>query len=168
MALEQIFYVCQSIAGLAIVVSLLFVGLEVRHANAESRYRAIEELQQDYRDLRFQIFANADSAGVWLRGLHEFAALNAVDRVRFELVVHGFFGTFQSAFLNYRGGRMTREMYQPQEKNLDDFLAYPGLQSAWSIRKAYFHKEFRALVDAKIAAIPSSGMVPPYERTGRE
>jgi hypothetical protein len=162
MALEQMFYLSQTIAAFAIVASVLFVGLEVRHSNRESRHRAIEEMRADYREERFQMFLNADSAGVWLRGLHEFATLSPVDKMRFLLVAHGFFNTHEGFFLYYRDGRMTHDMYQPQETNLDDFLAYPGMQAAWDLRKNYFHNVFRALVDDKIAAAQKRGIVPAH------
>jgi hypothetical protein len=42
MTLESMFYISQTVAAFAIVVSLLFVGLEVRHSNLESRHRTIE------------------------------------------------------------------------------------------------------------------------------
>jgi hypothetical protein len=164
MPLEQIFYISQSIAAFAIVVSLLFVGLEVRLSNRESRHRTIEELLADYREVRFQMMATADSAGIWLNGLREFAALNSVDKVRFILMANSFFDIFQTLFLHYRDGRMTGEMYRPQETILADFVAYPGMQTAWDIRRNYFQEVFRALVDDKIAVAQKRGMVPALYR----
>jgi hypothetical protein len=43
MTLESMFYISQTVAGLAIVVSLLFVGMEVRHSN---RVKTCEESPQ--------------------------------------------------------------------------------------------------------------------------
>ena len=164
MALEQMFYLSQTIAAFAIVASLLFVGMEVRHSNKESRHRAIEEMLANYRAVRFQISANAGSAGVWLRGLHEFAALNPPDKVRFVLMASDLFSTQESLFLHYRDGRLTREMYQPQEATLDDFLAYPGIQAAWDLRRNYYQKVFRAVVDNRISATQKRGIVPSLYR----
>jgi hypothetical protein len=47
--LEKMFYLSQTFAALAIVGSLLFVGLEVRSSNQVNRHRIIEELLADYR-----------------------------------------------------------------------------------------------------------------------
>jgi hypothetical protein len=160
MQLEHIFFISQSVAGLAIVVSLVFVGLEVRLSNRESRHRAIEEMLGDYRDVRLQIMANADNAGLWLRGLVEFPTLDPVDRARFVLMAHSIFDNQQSFYLHYRDGRLTAEMYEPQNLHLGDIIAYPGLQAAWDIRKNYFCEVFRTFVDGKIAAAQKQGAAP--------
>ena len=43
MTLENLFYLSQCVAALAIIGSLLFLGLEVRHRNEEGRHRRNEE-----------------------------------------------------------------------------------------------------------------------------
>jgi hypothetical protein len=73
--LEKMFYLSQTFAALAIVGSLLFVGLEVRSSNQVNRHRIIEELLADYRTMRMGIASNAEVARAWLSGLRDFAAL---------------------------------------------------------------------------------------------
>jgi hypothetical protein len=160
MSLEQIFYVSQSIAGFAIVISLVFVGWEMRVSNRESRHRTMEETLTDYREVRFQMMANNDIADIWLRGLHEFRALTPVEKVRFLLLTHAFFENQQSVYLHFREGLTTREMWEPVESMLGALLGYPGLQKAWEVRNNYFHKSFRALMDDKVADAQRKGTVP--------
>jgi hypothetical protein len=160
MTLENIFYISQSVAGLAIVVSLLFVGLEVRHSNRESRHRTIEEALEDYRAARASLIENVDVARAWISGLHDFTTLNLVDKVRFLLVADNFFNNVQGFYLHHLDGVMPREVYEPQRAVLDDCLGYPGLQTAWDFRKNYFHVAFRASVEERIAAVRSAGLVP--------
>ena len=72
MTLESIFYLSQTIAAIAIVGSLVFVGLEVRTSNRDNRHRAIEEMLQNYRELRGTVASNPDLARSWVEGLREF------------------------------------------------------------------------------------------------
>jgi hypothetical protein len=159
MTLESMFYISQTVAGVALVVSLLFVGLEVRHSNLESRHRTIEEALQNYRAARAPAIDNPDVARTWLNGLHDFTALESVDKVRFLLIADNLFNNVQSFFLHHRDGVMPREVYEPQRAVLDDFLSYPGLQAAWDLRKNYFHVAFRTSVEERIAAARSAGSV---------
>jgi hypothetical protein len=62
MTLENAFYLSQTVAAFAIVVSIVFVGMEVRHSNRESRHRTIEEAIQNYRAGRLPVIENADVA----------------------------------------------------------------------------------------------------------
>jgi hypothetical protein len=150
--LESMFYISQTAAAIAIVGSLLFVGLEVRNSNRESRHRTIEEMIQNYRDTRSVVTVNADMAAIWITGIHGFSKLTAVERLRFTVHATNFFSTHESVFLHYRERRMSREMYEPQRVYLHEFLGYPGLKTVWDARRSFFHPAFREMVDQGIAA----------------
>jgi len=152
MTLENMFYISQTVAAFAIVGSLLFLGVEMRHTSRESRHRSAEESLQKLRDLELEMAADADRAGVWLSGLHDFSALTPVNKVRFLLITHMVLKTNESFFLAFRDGRLTRDMYEPEEVHQGEFFAYPGMQAAWDIRKHYFHKAFQGWADERIAA----------------
>ena len=157
-------YLGQTIAAFAVVGSLLFVGMELRSSNQVNRHRIIEELLADYRAVRMGIASNADVARAWLSGLHDFAALDPADKVRFALTADLFFHTHESLYLHYRDGRMRRELYEPQRLNMADFLAYPGLQAVWDLRRHYFHSAYRSMVDDMIATGRTGGRMPDLYR----
>jgi hypothetical protein len=136
----------------------------VRHSNRESRHRTIEEMLENYRSLSLTIASSADTGSLWLRGLHDLAELDPVDKVRFLSLARAFFHTQQSFYLHYRSGHIPSEMYQPQEASTSDILGYPGMQAARELRRSYFHKSFRLMVDEKIAAAKNSGIVPSHYR----
>ena len=165
MTLENMFYVSQTIAAFAIVGSLLFVGLEVRHSNRESRHRTIEEMLGNYRSLSITIASNADTGSLWMRGLHDLAELDPVDRVRFPSLARTSFFIQQSFYLHYRSGYIPSDIYQPQEASTIDILGYPGMQAAWELRKNYFQKSFRTMMDEKVAVGTISGQSEPYADT---
>ena len=160
MTLQDMFHLSQIVAALAIIGSLLFVAVEMRGSNQANRHRRIEELLEDYRGVRMQIAANADCTRAWRSGLHNYAALDPLDKVRFSLVADLFFNTHQSIYLHYRGGRMERSMYEPQRLNMTDFLRYPGLQAIWDVRKHYFTSAYQSYVDRAIATARGAGSAP--------
>jgi len=158
--LESMFYLTQSIAAVAIVGSLLFVALEVRSSNQVNRHRAIEELLEDYTRTRMSIAGSPEVARAWLSGLHDYEALDSLDKARFSLTADVFFHTHESIYLHHRGGRMNRGMYEPQWLNLIDMLRYPGLQSVWAFRKRYFHVAYQSHLDETIAKARTLGSTP--------
>jgi hypothetical protein len=168
MNLESMFYISQTIAAVAIVASLLFVAAEVRSSNRESRHRTVEELLQNSRVLQLEIAGNADLARVWVGGLADFAGLDPVDKARFTLTAHCYFKTMESLLLAYRDGYAKREIYEPTLSNLSDFIAYPGLQAVWEIRKHYFHVALRDLVSERISAAKISAAPALYREKNRE
>jgi hypothetical protein len=163
-SLEHIFYLSQIIAALALVASLLFVAIEVRNSNRESRHRAGEEAYQKFREVQLEVAGNADLARIWANGVHDFSSLEPLDRTRFLLLTHVFFKNWESVFLVHVDGRLSHELCESTESMAGDLLGYSGVQAAWSARKTYFHPEFRTHVDRRLEATPSgSNFVLPYE-----
>ena len=160
MTLENMFYISQTVAAFALVGSLLFLALEVRHRNLESRYRSTEDSLQKLRDVELHICGDAERARVWLIGLYDYAALPPVDKVRFQLTAHMALKANESFFLAYQEGRLSRDLYEPEAQHQADFLAYPGFQTAWDMRKQYFHQAYREWVEEKIAAAKKREDVP--------
>jgi len=158
--LENMFYISQTAAAIAIVGSLLFVGLEVRNSNRESRHRTIEEMIQNYRNTRSLVTENPEFAAIWLTGIHSFSQLTAVEKLRFTVHATNFFSTHESVFLQYRDGRMSRELYEPQRLYLHGFLGYSGLKTVWDARRSFFHPAFRAMVDKGVADAAALGSEP--------
>ncbi|HEY6327045.1 MAG TPA: hypothetical protein VIW73_11100 [Candidatus Cybelea sp.] len=167
MSLEHIFYLSQIIAALALVASLLFVAVELRNSNRESRHRAGEEAYQKFREVQLEVAGNADLARIWAGGVHDFSSLEPLDKTRFLLLTHVFFKNWESVFLVHVDGRLSHELCESTESMAGDLLGYSGIQAAWSARKSYFHPKFREHVNAKIGAAPSAdNSVLPYEHQG--
>jgi hypothetical protein len=57
----------------------------------------------------------------------------------------------------YRSGYIPSEICQPHEASTIDMLGYPGMQAAWELRKSYFQKSFRTMMDEKVAAAYREG-----------
>jgi hypothetical protein len=164
MTLEQVFLVSQTVAALAIVGSLIFVAIELRNSNLESRHRAAEEAHQKYQALQLEVASNGDLARVWVSGIHELASLNLIDRTRFLLAAHNVFKNWERVHLVYAQGHLPSEIYESADLMAVDLLGYQGFRAAWYTRQKYFNTTFRKMVDAKIAALPSKPALP-YEVT---
>jgi hypothetical protein len=164
MTLEQVFLVSQTVAALAIVGSLIFVAIELRNSNRESRHRAAEEAHQKYQALQLEVASNADLARVWVSGIHEIVSLDPIDRTRFLLAAHNVFKNWERVHLVYAEGHLPNEIYESADLMAGDLLGYQGFRDAWRTRQKYFNRKFQALVDAKIAALPSKPALP-YEIT---
>ena len=80
MTLEQMFFISQTVAAFAIVGSLLFVAMELRNSNRDSRHRELEETREKYTRLILAIVGNPDLSRVWFDGIHNIDALEPAGR----------------------------------------------------------------------------------------
>ena len=162
MTLEHWFFLSQTIAAFATVSAVSFVALEMRNSTLERRHQTIEDVLEDLREARRALAENSDVSRIFFSGLHDFAALASVDKMRFLLTAHSLMATHEALFYHYRDGHMSREMYEPQEANRSAFFAYPGYRAAWNLRRNYFRKEFQLVIEEDIAAAQKRGAVALY------
>jgi len=84
MTLEQIFYVSQIIAALAVTLSLVFVGLQVRQNTAALYRNEHNSTMAQWTVIRMAIVENRDVAELMTAGLQGKKELDAADQLRLE------------------------------------------------------------------------------------
>ena len=68
MTLENLYFCSQVVAAIAIIASLIFVGLQVRQSTTTSRAAAAQAFSQQYSDLNHMLL-HADVREIFVRGL---------------------------------------------------------------------------------------------------
>ncbi|HYD45659.1 MAG TPA: hypothetical protein VEA79_10405 [Phenylobacterium sp.] len=160
MTLQDASNIAQVISAVAVVVSLIYVGLEIRYNSDEMRIST----QQ----------AQADAATGYLLPLgldpmlgqiveRQMAGqVNPIDELRLTFIFNAVFAQFQAGWeAACTKGRSLRPWWTYQEKAMTAWLRSPPVQAWWSRDRDYFADGFRALVDGKLAAILANPPGPP-------
>jgi hypothetical protein len=87
MSLEHINYISQIISTLAVVASLIFVGLQLRQSAKATRLSAYEAAQGRLDNVRQAIMSDPDLAETFSKGLADPMLLDDRQLVRFRLVL---------------------------------------------------------------------------------
>jgi hypothetical protein len=148
---EMVAAVAQVIAALAVVPSLLYLAVQVRQQNKESRRSAATVFMTHWTDFRKSISDNADLASIHLRGLASFDSLDAVEKLRFGSALGRIMVFSDGLFRFYLDRSLDQELWKTFEQTIDDLMAYPGAQAWWATRKHWHTAKFCTLVDGMIA-----------------
>ncbi|PZR71828.1 MAG: hypothetical protein DLM73_14870 [Chthoniobacterales bacterium] len=84
MSLEQLSYLAQIIGSVGVVLSLVFVGLQVRHNTAALQRDEHNSTMAQWTVIRMAIAGNRDIAEFMTAGLRGESALDAADQLRME------------------------------------------------------------------------------------
>src|ERR1700687_4130402 len=87
MTWEMVAAIAQVIVALAVVPSLIYVAIQVRHQSRESRRSAATVFMLNWTDFRKSLSDNADLAAIHLRGIESFDSLSSVEKLRFGTVL---------------------------------------------------------------------------------
>jgi hypothetical protein len=92
------------VGGVAVVASLLFVGVQVRTNTREQRAASMQEATRETANT-VQYLTGPGYAEIWLQGMGDLQALDPADRLRFSAVL-----VHQTEFSNNSTTRLGRTM----------------------------------------------------------
>ena len=145
MSLENIYFVTQIIAALAVIASLLYVGAQLKQNTQAIRAAAVQSITETVATNATNIAANPENASLFSRGLTDYAALTGTERAQFVQLMNGIFLSQDSIFWLYSNGSFPEELWQREFGGLRAWLSTPGGKAAWD--QAFLSAPFRQHVD---------------------
>ena len=144
------------VGGVAVIGSLIYVGLQVRQSNrlvADSVVQSARRITDEFlRDLS----NDPQLSNFYLAGLANRDRLPAEERIRFDMVLLRLFRAMESVFLEYSDRLMSDEVWRSQERTFRQIMNQPGGSASWQRQKALFVERFVEYVDEKTAPIQTT------------
>ncbi|MBI3675086.1 MAG: hypothetical protein HY243_00515 [Proteobacteria bacterium] len=153
MSLEQISYIAQIAGSVGVIVSLVFVGLQVRQNTAALYRNEHNSTMEQWTVIRSAIVQNRDVAELMTSGLSGERALDAADQLRLEqfLQEHAW-ASFHIWDRTQRGVFAKGTFELTAGPLLSDVLTTKRGSAWWNgAKKAGFIPQFVADVDAVLA-----------------
>jgi len=153
MSLEQIAYMAQIIASVGVVLSLIFVGLQVRQSTAALQRNEHNSTMEQWTIIRMAIAKDRDIAELMTAGLGGTRPLDEADQLRLEqLLQENAWASFHIWDRTRRGVFPKGTFEQTGGALLRIILKTPGGDAWWQEAKTVgFVPDYVADVDAVLA-----------------
>jgi hypothetical protein len=161
MSLEEIFYISQTAAAVAVVTSLIYLALQVRQA--ERIQRAI--MQQGRADRASQgalALADPELARVFRHGMSGDTELTRDEFTQWSLICRALLLSGEDSFLQHKAGLLDKPAFDSYVAGARFYLASPGLRAVWKISGAQFGRDFREFVSSIVEKTPAVRGVDAY------
>ena len=152
MSLEQISYISQIIASVAVVASLIYLAQQVRQAERNQR-AMIQQGRADRTSAAAMTVASPELATVFRKGL----AGEALSREEFDqymMLIRGMLLSGEDSYLQHRIGLLDERAFDSWLASARVFMARPGMRALWKMTSHHYSREFREFGDANIVNGP--------------
>lgn len=144
---SRVVQVGELVATLAVVLSVIFVGIEIRQ-NSEAQARAATQAAvSDYIGSLERITESGDIACLYVRGAQDFGALSGSERLRFSAFYMSFYYQLQEMRRLAEEGALDRETWSGFEGLLRETTRYPGVRQWFEVRRHWFGPGFQEYID---------------------
>lgn len=140
----------EALGAIAVIVSLIYVAMQVRQGTQQSRMNAQSELVRELGNISQAVAADSDLADIVFEGSESPESLSPVEQMRFRSFLNHLFTLFEQQFLFRREGAVNDETWVPVDTMVSDFLAEPGVRWWWSGRSSYHTEAFQRYVAQKL------------------
>ena len=147
---DMISAIGQMLGAIAVVVSLVYLAIQIRGQKQESHNAVINSLTTQFNDFMRSQVESADLCVLWLRGLRAFDELDAPSKLRFSSHIGRQLRTADSLYLHFLEGTLDPRLWRGFDRTIADIAAYPGFQKWLMTRKHWYSDEFCALMDDHI------------------
>jgi hypothetical protein len=155
MKLKKFALIAEVIGGIAVIIGLIFVGLELRQNTKMQRVTATQTLSVDYEYAVDALGRDAETACIYVRGINGLNNLNGVERFRFFVLWFHILRAGEQLHYYSLEGMVDPRIWRGYQRQLDEIFRLPGVQEYWEVRKDWYSDDFQAFVNALIASAPA-------------
>ena len=160
---EQMGAIAQVAAAIGLIPSLIYLAIQVREQNRVNRRASLDLHSTQQIELIRTINESPDFSSIYLRGLNDFESLDPASRLRFGAYLMRVFRYWDGIYFHYADGAMPPQFWQSVRRQIQDVVAYPGVQAWWASRKHWYTDEFNVLIAGVIENAPTPNAYSPYE-----
>jgi hypothetical protein len=157
--LEDLGNIGEFVAAIAVVVSLVYVALQIRQGshqisqNTNSVLGSVElETTRLHSDWLLSVAQSPELGRIWRLGISEPGKLTEDEKVRFAMLIGSAFYGIEGPFRQYQRGLLSEDSWQPMEELIARYVRSPAVLEWWANRDVPFARSFSQYVDSKISA----------------
>ena len=134
------------VSAVAVIASLIFVGLQIRQHSAAVRSSTRSDIARSQLEINLLLAQNPDILTA-IMGVLRGGEINDRERLVAFAALSGFFRVFENQFCAYQEGNFSESVWRGYRANIAFNAQAPYFDEYWSDRRGLFCEELVAFVD---------------------
>ena len=152
MDLENIARIAEIVSSVAVVVSLIYVGVQVKQNTRALRATMYNEVTRNSVAILAPMFAQSEFSEFLHRVQSAPDEATPAEKLRFHICLLTAFRHWDNLYYQYRNGTLEREMWSSYDRTLTNWLANEAWRNWYRANATYFSESLRALVRERIGS----------------
>ena len=147
------------VGGIAIIVSLFYVGLQINQSTKATRAATNQSFGAQYSGIMLQL-ARADVSKVFWKGINGLENLKGRELPAYMAFMAAILRTYETFYFEAIEGRFESKMFDSWLMQLTDLFGNEGVIEYWELRQHNFSHDFVKFVDQKVSGTVMQPMYP--------
>jgi len=160
MSLSDLAALGSFVSGVAVLVSLVYLALQVRQAKHHMAAQ-ISQARTHFGAHQNETWASdPELADLLLRGFRGETNLSDVEGFRYSMMLGSGFIMMEDEFRQYKAGLISEELHRGFLTRMARGMWWPGYRAIWRLQRDGFEPDFQAQMDALMEQGRALGPVP--------
>jgi hypothetical protein len=129
MTLQDWSNLAQVIGAAAVVISLFYVGFQIKRNTSAVRSATAQAIHNNYNDWYMNLMRDAELNRIAVKGVKDYASLDEIEKARFIEAFMAFISFSQNAFYQWREKALSPWLWDGWELLVMNLLSAPGAKS---------------------------------------
>lgn len=140
---EAVGAIAEMAGALGVILSLIYLAVQIRHGATTAKRAAGHDVMMTTTPLLVALASSTEVTSIWMRGLADFSALSAEERVRFSCLLLLLTYSWDEAQHGYRCDQLDDWAIQRFMGSMHELARLPGFQAWYDVRKDWLSDEIR-------------------------
>ena len=132
MTLEDLARIGEFAGVIAVLVTLLYLTIQVRQSNRETRDQTAWRITESLNHFTTSITSDGAMADIWCRGNEDFESLSRIERERYVVLIAQWANVLIALYRTKDTSAVPFRVLEPQCRDLRDLLRAVSRLPAWS------------------------------------
>ena len=146
------------VSGVAVLVSLIYLAVQVRQSQKHTAAQISQSRVQMGVGQQDMFITDPAVAEIMMRGMRADPSLSEIEGFRFYFLMSNTFLGIEDAFRQYKAGLISEERHNGFVKRMAAGMRMPGYRIMWMAQREGFEPDFRAFMDPLMQKGREEGM----------
>ena len=148
MTLTELGSLGEFISGLAVVVTLVYLAIQIRHNTRAVRSSMHQDMIESSSRIAESISDNSDLGRIVLKADQDYDGLTSEERIRFEAYAERIFANFESVFYSYRNSMIEEDLWDSWKSSYLGDISRDSIRRLWQVQRPPHLQDFMEFIDA--------------------
>ena len=153
--LESLANLGEIIGAVAVVVSLIYLAVQVRQNTQAQRTENFSRALDRVAALQAALSQDSEASVIFAKGVADPTKLTPKERMQFTWAMYELFGAFEFMFLASKTNAIPEEIWQRWSSAVAFWLSFSGVQVWWKVRPIPFTDSFSSYVESLLESNPT-------------
>jgi hypothetical protein len=150
MTIQDLGSIGEIVAALATVTALIYLAIQIRANTLAVQAAAAQSVHESFASWYHLLAADASLSQIVVDRLREYSSLSETDKARFVATFMAFLSYCQDAFIKWREGSLSPELWRGWELVMMNRVNAPGGKEFWGERGYCFGERFQQHIENDI------------------